>query len=105
MQNMFLGETLGAVILGGNESFLKANYAVRNVEVMATGVESEDGVMISTNEKRGNSVKVLENVDHSAYYDTFANRLNDEKESAVVWSFEKQKQIWSHKTKWYSSSG
>lgn len=94
MQDIFLGEILGAVILAGNNSFLKTTYAVKNVKVLATGVESEDG-QITVDQNTGSLVKVLEHVDPLAYYDTFANRLGDEKESAVIGSFEEQRRIWS----------
>ncbi|KAK6130384.1 hypothetical protein DH2020_035889 [Rehmannia glutinosa] len=92
--DIFLGEILGAVILAGNNSFLKTTYAANNVEVLATGVESEDGRII-IDKKRGSYVKVLENVDPMACYDTFANQLGDEKQSAVIGSFEEQRRIWS----------
>ncbi|GFP98628.1 probable uridine nucleosidase 1 [Phtheirospermum japonicum] len=80
--DMFLGEIVGAIILAGNSSFLKTNYATRNVEVLATGAESEDGRIIIDGNK-GRSVKVLEHVDPHAYYTSFANRLGDEKQSAI----------------------
>ncbi|GFP98626.1 pyrimidine-specific ribonucleoside hydrolase riha [Phtheirospermum japonicum] len=81
--DMFLGEIVGAIILAGNSSFLKTNYATRNVEVLATGAESEDGRIIIDGNK-GRSVKVLEHVDPHAYYTSFANRLGDEKQSAII---------------------
>ncbi|KAK6130423.1 hypothetical protein DH2020_035833 [Rehmannia glutinosa] len=92
--DIFLGEILGAVILAGNNSFLKTTYAANNVEVLATGAESEDGRII-IDQKRGSYVKVLENVDPMACYDSFANQLGDEKQSAVIGSFEEQRRIWS----------
>lgn len=90
----FLGEILGAVILGGNDTFLKTTYAERNLRVLATGAVCEDG-QITMDQRRGSSVKVLEHVDPSAYYHSFADRLGDEKESAVIGSFEEQRRIWS----------
>ncbi|KAI3469469.1 hypothetical protein Pfo_026132 [Paulownia fortunei] len=92
--DIFLGEILGAVILAGNNSFLKTSYAVRRVEVLATGVESEDG-QTTINQNKGSWVKVLEHVDPLAYYDTFANQLGNEKQSAVIGSFAEQRRIWS----------
>ncbi|KAG8370102.1 hypothetical protein BUALT_Bualt14G0082600 [Buddleja alternifolia] len=93
--DVFLGEILGAVILAGDESFLKMSYGVRKIKVLATGVESEDGGIINLDENKGNLVKVLENVDPLAYYNTFANQLGAEKQSAVIGSFEEQRRIWS----------
>ncbi|KAH6755511.1 inosine-uridine preferring nucleoside hydrolase family protein [Perilla frutescens var. hirtella] len=84
----FLGEILGAVIIAGNDTFLKTTYAVRSLRV------SEDGE-ISIDQSRGNSVKVLENVDPLAYYHSFGVRLGDEEQSAVIGSFEEQRRIWS----------
>ncbi|KAL3626174.1 Nucleoside hydrolase 3 [Castilleja foliolosa] len=92
--DIFLGEILGAIILAGKSSFLRTSYATRNVQVLATGVESEDGRIIIDRNK-GRLVKVLEHVDTRAYYTTFANRLGDEKQSAVIGSFEEQRRIWS----------
>ncbi|PIN03738.1 putative inosine-uridine preferring nucleoside hydrolase [Handroanthus impetiginosus] len=92
--DIFLGEILGAVILAGDDAVLKTTYGVKKVEVLATGVESEDGQM-NINEKRGTLVKVLEKVDPTAYYETFANQLGDEKQSAMIGSFEEQRRIWS----------
>ncbi|CAI9779793.1 unnamed protein product [Fraxinus pennsylvanica] len=90
----FLGEILGAVIMAGDQFTLKTTYVTRPVSVLATGIESEDG-QITIDQDQGNSVKVLENVDQDAYYDIFANRLRDEKQSAIVGSFEEQRRIWN----------
>ncbi|KAL3626176.1 Nucleoside hydrolase 3 [Castilleja foliolosa] len=92
--DIFLGEILGAIILAGNSSFLKTSYATRNVQVLATRAESEDGRIIIDRNK-GRLVNVLEHVDPQAYYTTFVNRLGDEKQSAVIGSFEEQRRIWS----------
>ncbi|KAL0376506.1 UNVERIFIED_CONTAM: hypothetical protein Scaly_0768200 [Sesamum calycinum] len=89
-----LGEILGAVILAGDSLVLKTTYGVRKVQVLATGMESEDG-QINIDENKGSSVKVLEHVDPLAYYDTFANQLGEEKQSAVIGSFDEQRRMWS----------
>lgn len=89
-----MGETLGAVILAGNDTFLKTTYAERNLRVVATGAVGEDG-QITIDQSSGSSVKVLEHVDPSAYYHSFADRLGNDKDSAVVGSFEEQRRIWS----------
>ncbi|KAL6548444.1 Nucleoside hydrolase 3 [Orobanche gracilis] len=94
--DLFLGEILGAVILAEDSPVLKTIYAKKNVEVYATGMESEDGHMVINWKKRSNMVNVLEHVlDPVAYYDAFANRLGDEDQSAVVGSFEEQRKMWS----------
>lgn len=96
MQDMFLGEILGAIVLAGNSSYLKTTYEMRKVKVLATGVVSEDGQMsIDKNTGSGSSVKVLEHVDPSACYDSFVNRLDDKEQSAVIGSFGEQRRIWS----------
>ncbi|KAG6428084.1 hypothetical protein SASPL_112333 [Salvia splendens] len=59
LQDMFLGEILGAVILGGNELFLKTMYIVKNLGVLATGMLSKDG-QITIDENSGGLVRVLD---------------------------------------------
>lgn len=93
-QDIFLGEILGAVILAGNSSVLKTTFQMRNIQVLATGVEHEDGQIVM-NEDKGNFVKVLDHVDPVAYYHSFAQQLGDEKQSAVLKSFDEQKRRWS----------
>ncbi|XP_073050279.1 nucleoside hydrolase 3-like isoform X2 [Primulina eburnea] len=90
----FSGEILGAVILAGDHSVLNATFGVKKVQVLATGVESEDG-QITIGKNNGNSVRILKNVDSLAYYNVFANQLGEEKQSAVVGSFEEQRRQWN----------
>lgn len=90
----FLGEILGSVIVAGDHSILNSTFQVKPIKVFATGLLSEDG-QITINKQQGKSVKVLENLNNLAYYDLFASRLGDEKQSAVVGSFYDQKRIWS----------
>lgn len=94
LQDIFLGEILGAVILAGNDSLLKTTYAAKKVEVLARGFESEDG-QINIEQNIGSSVRVLESVDPLAYHNTLANRLGEEDQSAVIGSFEEQRRKWS----------
>uniref|UniRef100_M0ZZP5 Inosine-uridine preferring nucleoside hydrolase n=1 Tax=Solanum tuberosum TaxID=4113 RepID=M0ZZP5_SOLTU len=91
-QDIFVGEILGAVILASDYSVLKSTFDVKKIKVSATGYESVDGQII-IDEKQGKSVKVLKNVDHLGYYNVFANRLSDEKQSAVVGSFNRQTRL------------
>ncbi|KAM7463006.1 hypothetical protein LguiA_031127 [Lonicera macranthoides] len=90
----FLGEIVGAVILSADHPTLNSTFQTMRVKIYATGVESEDGQII-IDEKQGKPVKILENVDPLAYYDTFAHQLGEEEQSAVIGSFDEQKQIWS----------
>ncbi|KAL7178031.1 hypothetical protein ACSBR2_031232 [Camellia fascicularis] len=90
----FLGEIIGAVILGGDHSIMNSLFQAKRVKVIATGIESEDGQMM-IDENSGKLIKILESVDPMAYYDLFANRLGNEQQSAVVGSFEEQRRIWS----------
>ncbi|OIS98746.1 hypothetical protein A4A49_27849 [Nicotiana attenuata] len=92
-KDMFVGEILGAVV-AGDLSALKSTFEVKKLKVSATGVESEDGEIIIDKE-HGKAVKVLENVDPSAYYNVLAKRLGDEKQFAVIGSFNEQRRIWS----------
>ncbi|CAA2961063.1 Hypothetical predicted protein [Olea europaea subsp. europaea] len=94
MQDTFLGEILGAVILAGDRFTLKATFESKPIRVLATGIDSEDGQMI-IDQNHGNSVKVLEEIVPFAFFDAFANQLGDEKQSAIVGSFEEQRRIWN----------
>lgn len=90
---MFIGEILGAVV-AGDVSTSKSTFAVKKLKVSATGVECEDGE-INIDREHGKTVKVLENVDPSAYYNVLAKRLGDKKQAAVIGSFNEQRRIWS----------
>ncbi|KAL3380356.1 hypothetical protein AABB24_000809 [Solanum stoloniferum] len=91
--DMFIGEILGAVV-AGDLSALKSTFELKKLKVSATGVESEDGE-ISIDKEHGKTVKVLESVDPSAYYNVFAQRLGDKTQAAVIGSFNEQRRIWS----------
>lgn len=93
LQDTFLGEIVGAVILSADHPTLNSTFQTKRVKIDATGVESEDGQII-IDEKQGKPVKILENVDPLAYYDIFAQQLGEEEQSAVIGSFDEQKQIW-----------
>uniref|UniRef100_A0A2N9HHN7 Inosine/uridine-preferring nucleoside hydrolase domain-containing protein n=1 Tax=Fagus sylvatica TaxID=28930 RepID=A0A2N9HHN7_FAGSY len=90
-RDIFSQEILGAVALTGD---LKPTVKVKPVKVIAEGVESTDGQTL-IDEKYGKLVKILENVNYTTYYDLFANRLNDVKQSAVLGSFDEQISQWS----------
>ncbi|XP_047320434.1 uncharacterized protein LOC124924437 [Impatiens glandulifera] len=92
---MFLGEILGAVVMAGDRSQLNSEFIEKSVVVVAMGLESEDGQTIITDANMGKMVRILENVDSVACYDDFVARLADRQQSAVVGSFEEQKQTWS----------
>lgn len=94
LQDIFLGETLGAVTLAGDHDSLKPTWKFKQIKVFATGVESEDG-QIAIDERQGKFVRILENVVSAAYYDQFTEQLADKRQSAVVGSFEEQKRRWS----------
>lgn len=88
-----MGEVLGAVILAGDHSSLKPTFSIKAIKVFTEGVESKDGYTYIDN--AGKSVKLLENVDPQAFYDLFSHELGDEKQSAVIGSFDDQKRMWS----------
>ncbi|XP_062176497.1 nucleoside hydrolase 3-like isoform X2 [Alnus glutinosa] len=90
----FSGEILGAVVLAGDHSPLKPTLQVKPIRVFAEGVESNDGQTV-IDEKHGKLIKILENVNPAAYYDLFASQLRDEKQSAVVGSFNDQRRMWN----------
>jgi len=94
MQDIFLGEILGAVFLAHTNSPLNATIQVKPIRVLAPGEEDIDGQIV-IDEKQGRLVKILENIDDVACYHSFADRLGDQKQSAVVGSFSDQERMWS----------
>ncbi|XP_010492928.1 PREDICTED: uncharacterized protein LOC104770230 isoform X3 [Camelina sativa] len=92
--DMFLGEILGAVFLGGDHASLKPKLRDEHIKVIAEGDESIDGKIL-IDELRGKQVKILERVDLRGFSESFASRLDDTKQSAVIGSFDEQKKKWS----------
>ncbi|OMO53774.1 hypothetical protein CCACVL1_28355 [Corchorus capsularis] len=92
--DIFLGEIIGAMFLAGDDQSLKPNLKEMSIKVIAEGVESRDG-QILIDRKQGKLVRILKNVDPIAYYDLFANRLGDKKQSAVLGSYDEQKIMWN----------
>ncbi|XP_010687819.3 nucleoside hydrolase 3 [Beta vulgaris subsp. vulgaris] len=94
--DMFLGEILGAVILSdGHSSVINSSFQVKHIRVLAAGREDIDGQMVEDVEmvpkKHSKSFTKI------AYYDLFAKRIGDKKQSAVVGSFSQQKRMWSRR--------
>ncbi|GAA0156448.1 hydrolase [Lithospermum erythrorhizon] len=93
--DIFLGEILGAITLANiDHPVLKPDFELKRVKVHADGDESQDG-QVTRDEMQGRLIRVLEKLDIVSYYDIFAERLGDEKQSAVVGSFNAQKRMWS----------
>ncbi|KFK26124.1 hypothetical protein AALP_AA8G206800 [Arabis alpina] len=92
--DMFLGEILGAVFLGGDHASLKPKLRVEHIKVIAEGDESKDG-QILIDKLRGKQINVLEGVDSRGCYESFASRLDEKKQSAVIGSFEEQRKKWN----------
>jgi hypothetical protein len=95
LQDTFLGEILGAVVLADKSLTLKPKFEVMSIIVLASGDESSDGKIV-VDEKHGKLVRILSNVDENAYYNLYGNKLGDEYQSAKVASFEEQTRKWSH---------
>ncbi|KAF2287746.1 hypothetical protein GH714_002549 [Hevea brasiliensis] len=93
IQDTFLGEILGAVVLAG-DPLLNPILQIKPIKVLAEGVESKDGQIV-VDEKQGKLVKILESVDPVVYYDVFTMQLGVKNQSAVVGSFEEQRRMWS----------
>ncbi|KAH9688899.1 iu nuc hydro domain-containing protein [Citrus sinensis] len=89
----FLGEVLGAVILGGNPH-LNQTYKIKSLEIIPDGDISKVGQII-VNQEQGKLVKVLESLNVAAYYDHFAEVLGDHRQSAVIGSFYDQEKTWN----------
>ena len=95
LQDTFLGEILGAVVLGDSHSSLNPKFDVKPIKVSADGVESTDGKIV-VDEKHGKLVRILSRVNAGAYHDLYANKLGDQNQSAKEGSFEEQTRKWSH---------
>ncbi|VYS67278.1 unnamed protein product [Arabidopsis thaliana] len=92
--DMFLGEILGAIFLGGDHALLKPKMRTEYIKVIAEGDESKDGHIL-IDKLRGKQIKILERVDLRGCYESFASRLDDKKQSAVIGSFEEQRMKWN----------
>ncbi|XP_019172881.1 PREDICTED: uncharacterized protein LOC109168323 [Ipomoea nil] len=77
----FVGEILGSVLVAGDVSALKPKFSIKKIKVA-----TQNGQVV-IDEKQGKAVKVLENVDASAYYHLYANTLGHNRHSTVVGSF------------------
>lgn len=86
MQDLFLGEILGAVILASNISHLNRIFEFKPLNILAEGDESKIGEII-IDEKQGKPVKILRSINEEAYYEHFAEVLGNEKQSAVSGSY------------------
>lgn len=95
LQDTFLGEILGAVVLADRSSSLNPKFEGKPIKVLASGIESTDGKIV-VDEKHGKLVRILSNVEEKAYYNMYANKLGDLYQSAKVGSFEEQTRNWSH---------
>lgn len=92
-QDTFIGEILGAVILGGDHSVLETQFQMKKLKITATGVEAKDGE-IGIDIKQGKLVKVLENVNPIAYSNLIVTQLSVKNQSAIVGSFDEQRRTW-----------
>ncbi|XP_077219216.1 inosine-uridine preferring nucleoside hydrolase family protein isoform X2 [Tasmannia lanceolata] len=90
----FLGEILGAVLLGGDHQLLNPSTQIKPITVLVTGDISEDGQIV-IDKNHGRLVTILESLDPKAYYDQVTNLLGDKTQSAVIGSFSEQERIWS----------
>ncbi|KAL2339099.1 hypothetical protein Fmac_013545 [Flemingia macrophylla] len=90
----FLGEIVGAVVLGDRCSSLDPKFEVKGVKVLVDGDERSDGRIV-VDEKGGKMVRILSSVDGKAYRSLYANKLGNGEQSAKVGSFEEQKRKWS----------
>lgn len=88
-----MGEILGAVVLV-EEGHIEPVFEFKPVKIFADGVESQDGQTVIL-EKGGKLIQILQNLNQTAYFDLFANRLSDKKQPAVIKSVNAQKGMWN----------
>ena len=88
-----MGEVLGAVYMVQG-SDLKSSVKLRPISVIANTTKSTDGQIVISKQSV-KMVKVLGHFNAGIYYNRLANSLANEKQSAVIGSFEEQMAIWS----------
>ncbi|KAK9077796.1 hypothetical protein SSX86_006134 [Deinandra increscens subsp. villosa] len=94
--DMFLGEILGAVIVGGDQKLLNSTFGMEHLMVHADGGLSRDGeVIFDTQKKKKKRVKVLKGFNDESFYNIYSDHLLRRKQSAVIGSFDDQKRLWS----------
>lgn len=91
LQEIFLGEVLGAVFLV-EHSKLNPTMQTEKITVL-TGNMSLDG-QITVDKRYGKLVNIVDEFDSEAYYKLFADLLGDKQRSAVIGSFDEQHKIW-----------
>ncbi|XP_078148714.1 nucleoside hydrolase 3-like isoform X1 [Carex rostrata] len=90
--DIFLGEILGSVFLVEQEN-LKPIIQVKSIDVIV-GDERNEGQLAVDNAK-GKLVNTLESLDTEAYFTKFSTLLAEQRQTAVISSFDEQKRIWS----------
>ncbi|KAJ3686872.1 hypothetical protein LUZ61_016036 [Rhynchospora tenuis] len=91
-QDIFLGEILGSVFLV-EQANLKPIIRVKQIDVIV-GDNRNEGQLVVDNVK-GKLVNILESLDTEAYFTKFACALSQQKQTAVISSFDEQKKLWS----------
>ncbi|CAH2072404.1 unnamed protein product [Thlaspi arvense] len=69
------------------------NLRDERVKVIAEGNESKDGQIV-IDKMHGKRVRILESVDSKGCYESFASKINEKIQSAVIGSFEEQRKNW-----------
>ncbi|XP_048424411.1 uncharacterized protein LOC103962891 isoform X7 [Pyrus x bretschneideri] len=88
----FLGEILGAVILGSSHPQLNPTFKFTPLKVVAEGDVSVIGQLL-VDKHQSKMVKILSSVNPEAYHEEFANMLGEQKQSAVVASFVEENMV------------
>lgn len=95
--DIFLGEILGAVYMVQG-SDLEPSVKDKPISIVTNTNKSTDGRVLVI-KKRAKLLKILYNLNTGLYYNHLAYSLANNKQSAVVRSFEEQKAIWSRSQK------
>ncbi|CAM0955554.1 unnamed protein product [Alopecurus aequalis] len=91
--DIFLGEVFGAVYMVQG-SDLKSSVKLYPISVVADTTKCTDGQIVISKQSP-KMAKVLSDFSGEIYYSRLANSLANEKQSAVIGSFEEQMAIWS----------
>lgn len=92
MQDIFLGEILGAVVMVQQDK-LNPKLQIQRISV-SVGNIAKDGQLV-IDKKHGKLVSILDGVDSEAYYEQYTDLLGAKTQSAVIGSFNEQKSLWS----------
>lgn len=92
MQEIFLGEVLGAVLLVDSDHKLNTKMQMKPIRVLAGDLSLDGQIKVN---QYGKVVRILDDFSSKTYYRRFASLLGHRRQSAVIGSFDEQKKMWN----------